>query len=437
LRSTRKRAFALTAAVASIALLATGCGNAADDETEDAGSTDEPSASDEEITLTISTFNEWGYDTLLDQYMDEHPNITIEHNKFGTSNEARDQFNTSLAAGSGLADVVGVEVDWMPEIMQYSDQFVDLTSDAVAGRWQDWKAAQATDAEGRLLGYGTDIGPEAIAYRSDLFAAAGLPTDREDVAELFGGDNATWDDFFAVGDQFAAASDVPFFDSTQSIYQGMVNQLAAAYEDPETDEIVAVDNAEVRDLYDTVMAHTDLSAGLGQWSEDWTNAFQTDGFAVMLAPSWMLGVISGNAEGVAGWDIAPVFPGGGGNWGGSFLTVPTQSSHPEEAMALAEWLTAPAQQLVAFQTTGNFPSQVEAQESDELAAITNEFFNNAPIGEIFAERSAAVTVAPYKGPNYFAINDAMAQAINRVDVDKTDDAESSWAKWVDAVAALG
>lgn len=436
MRTTRKRALTLTAAVASIALLVAGCGNGTDDETEEP-SGDDTETTEEEITLTISTFNEWGYDTLLDTYMAENPNITIEHNKFATSNEARDQFNTSLAAGSGLADVVGIEIDWMPEVMQYADQFTDLTSDAVEGRWQDWKTAQATDDEGRLLGYGTDIGPEAIAYRADLFAAAGLPTDREEVAELFGGDDATWDDFFAVGEQFSANSEVPFFDGLAAVYQGMVNQLDAAYEDPETDEIVALENPEVRALYDSLMAHTDLSAGLGQWGEDWTNSFQNDGFAVMLAPSWMLGVISGNAEGVTGWDVAPVFPGGGGNWGGSFLTVPVQSEHPEEAKALAEWLTAPEQQLVAFGQTGNFPSQVEAQESEELAGMTNEFFNNAPIGEIFAERAAAVTVAPYKGANYFVINDAMSQAINRVDVDKTDDAESSWNKFVEAVEAIG
>ena len=436
MRNTRKRALALVAGLSSVALLATACGGNAGDDPEDPGTGADDGTTDEEITLTISTFNEWGYDTLLDQYMELHPNITIEHNKFATSNEARDQFNTALAAGSGLADVVGVEVDWMPEIMQYADQFVDLTSDSVEGRWQDWKVGQATTPDGKLVGYGTDIGPEAIAYRADLFAAAGLPTDRDEVAELFGGDDATWDDFFAVGEKFAAASDVPFYDSGAAIYQGMINQVEAAYENPETDEIIAIDNPEVRAIYDAIMAHTDLSAGLGQWSEDWTNAFQTDGFAVMLAPSWMLGVIAGNAEGVEGWDVAPVFPGGGGNWGGSFLTVPTQSKHPEEAKALADWLTAPEQQLVAFETTGNFPSQVEAQTSDALKAITNPFFNNAPIGEIFAERADAVTVAPYKGPHYFAINDAMAQAINRVEVDGTDDAASSWAKWVEAFQAL-
>ena len=434
MRTTRKRALALTAGIAGIALVATGCSSGSDDEGgEDAGSGD----SDEKITLTISTFNEWGYEPLLEQYMDENPNITIEHNKFGTSNEARDQFNTSLAAGSGLADVVGIEIDWMTEVMQYSDQFTDLASDSVEGRWQDWKVGQATTPDGKLVGYGTDIGPEGIAYRSDLFAAAGLPTDRAEVAELFGGEDATWDDFFAVGEQFAAASEVPFYDSGAAVYQGMVNQLEAAYETPGTDEVIATENADVKDIYDTIMAHTELSAGLQQWGEDWNNSFQTDGFAVMLAPSWMLGVIEGNAEGVEGWDIADVFPGEGGNWGGSFLTVPAQSKYPEEAKALADWLTAPEQQLVAFQTSGNFPSQVEAQESEEIKAITNEFFNDAPIGEIFATRAAAVTVAPYKGANYFPINDAMAQAINRVEVDGTDDATSSWDKWVAEVEAIG
>ncbi len=69
--------------------------------------------------------------------------------------------------------------------------------------------------------------------------------------------------------------------------------------------------------------------------------------------------------------------------------------------------------------------------------MTNEFFNNAPVGEIFAERASKVTVSPYKGTHYFEINDAMGQAINRVDVDGTDDAASSWSKWVEAVEAIG
>ena len=69
-----------------------------------------------------------------------------------------------------------IEIDWLPELMQYPDKFVDLTDPALDGRWLDWKVAQATTPDGVLLGYGTDIGPEAIAFRGDLFAAAGLPS---------------------------------------------------------------------------------------------------------------------------------------------------------------------------------------------------------------------------------------------------------------------
>lgn len=421
------------AGATSVALLATACSSSGGDNGSDGGG-----SSDAQITLTVSTFNEWGYDDLLDEYMALNPNITVEHQKYATSDEAREQFNTGMAAGSGLADVAGVEVDWMPEIMQYADQFTDLTNESVEGRWQDWKVAQATTTDGQLLGYGTDIGPEAIAYRADLFKAAGLPSDRESVAEIFGGDSATWDDFYSVGADFTAAgTGVPFYDSTETLYQAQINQVAEPYEDPETDEIIALDNPDVKNIYEYVEENADgLSAGLSQWGEDWVAAFQNNGFAVMLAPSWMLGVIEGNAAGVEGWDIANVFP-GGGNWGGSFLTVPAQSEHPEEARELADWLTAPEQQLKAFETTGNFPSQVEAQTSDKLAAVTNEFFNDAPIGKIFADRADAIDVNPYKGPNFFAVNTEMMDAIKRVDVQKTDDIDSSWTKFETAVKALG
>jgi cellobiose transport system substrate-binding protein len=243
-----------------------------------------------------------------------------------------------------------------------------------------------------------------------------------------------------MGRKFVAGSDAAWFDSGGAIYQGMINQVENAYEESDGTPIPLADNAQAKGIYDTVLtAAVDdgLSARLGQWSEDWTNAFQNDGFATMLCPSWMLGVIEGNAAGVEGWDIADTFPGGGGNWGGSFLTVPTQGEHPEEAQALAAWLTAPEQQIKAFVAKGTFPSQVDALSSDELLTQSNAFFNDAPTGEIMSNRAEAITVAPFKGPNYFAIQGLVSDAINRVEVDQTDDAASSWEKAVTGFEELG
>lgn len=415
---------ATVAGAATFALVLSGCA---------AGSGSEQS-SDDKVKLTVATFNEFGYDNLFSEYEAANPNVTITHKKAATSNEARDNLTTRLAAGSGLSDVEAIEVDWLPELLEYSDQFADLSSTDVKDRWLGWKSEAATDADGRLIAYGTDIGPEGVCYRSDLFAAAGLPTDRAEVATLLG---SSWDSYYAAGAKFeAAGGNVPWFDSAGATWQGIVNQIPNAYEKSDG-TVIATENPKVKEAYTSVLAASStLSAHLLQWSDDWTASFQNDGFATMLCPGWMLGVISGNAEGVTGWDIADTFPGGGGNWGGSYLTVPNQSKHQAEATKLAAWLTAPEQQLKAFASKGTFPSQIDALASDELLGATNEFFNNAPTGQILANRAAAVDVTPFKGINYFPINDAMQQALTLVE-DGTMTADESWDQWVTDVKALG
>src|SRR5947208_13267438 len=131
----------------------------------------------------------------------------------------------------------------------------------------------------------------------------------------------------------------------------------------------------------------------------------------MLCPSWMLGVISGNGPKIKDWKIANVFPNGGGNWGGSYLTVPTQGKHAAAAKELALWLTAPEQQIAAFVTTGNYPSQVGAYTNPALTGAMNPYFNNAPIGQIFADREKDVTVTPYTGIKYAALMQAVQDGL--------------------------
>ena len=430
--------FPLLASAAAASLLLSACGSDgnADADAGDGATGSATEGGGEQVSLTVATFNEFGYEELLSEYEDANPGVTVEHVKADTADNARAALRNSLGANSGAADIEAIEVDWVTEFRQYPDKFEDLSDPEVEGRWLDWKTEAVTLEDGKLIGYGTDIGPEAVCYRADLFEEAGLPTDREEVAELLGN---TWEDYFAVGRDFVAASDAAWYDSAGALWQGMINQVDYAYED-EDGNVIATTNPEVRALYDQVLQASvddELSAGLGQWSTDWSSSFQEDEFATMLCPGWMLGVIEGNAEGVEGWDVANVFPGGGGNWGGSYLTVPAQGENVEEAKKLAAWLTAPEQQVKAFAAKGTFPSQVEALESDTLLSSTNAFFNDAPTGQIFVERAEAVTMQPHKGPKYFDINTAMADAITRVDVDGTDDPESSWAKFVSAVESLG
>lgn len=384
----------------------------------------------EKVTLTVATFNDFGYsDALFAEYTKEHPNVTIVHNKAATSNDARANYFQKLGK-TGLADIEAIEVDWLPEVMKYADLLAPVPAD-LKSRWLDWKTKAATDPKGNLIGYGTDIGPEGVCYRSDLFAAAGLPTDRESVAKLLTGD---WKTYFDTGAKYTAATGKAFFDSAFGTYQGMINQVEAPYENP-SDGKITID-PQVETIYNQVLdAAKTQSAHLSQWSDDWMAGLSNGSFATMLCPGWMLGVISGNAKDVKGWDIANVFPGGGGNWGGSYLTVPANGKNVAAAQQLADWLTSPETQLKAFAAAGTFPSQVDAMKSDTLLSSKNEFFNNAPVGQILTDRANAITVSPFKGQFYFQINDAMQKALTRVE-EGTQDKAASWAQWQTEVAAI-
>ncbi len=399
-----------------------------------------------QTVITIGTFNNFGYDKstdtlqgadLYNKYMQLHPDIKIESTVAATSDDARAAFNTALGTGSGAYDIQAVDVDWMPDMIANADKLVDLSDVIPAGQYQDWKTATATTADGKLVGAGTDIGPEAICYRSDLFAKAGLPTDRDEVAALLQGG---WDKYFQVGQQFMDANTGAYwFDSFAGIWQGMVNQIKEAYVSSSDQSIVATTNTEVKAAWDQLTANLSESAGLAQWGDDWSAAMKSDtGYATMLCPAWIVNNMkNGAGSDFVGWDIADVFPNGGGDWGGSYLVIPQQSKVQQAAKDLVAWLTAPEQQVAVFTAASNYPGDIKAQQDPTVQAKTDAFLNNAPVGTIFGNRAAAITVTPYKGGAYFDINSDLVKQLNTIDVDKVASPGDAWNTWLTDVQAMG
>jgi cellobiose transport system substrate-binding protein len=383
------------------------------------------------VTITLATFNDFGYsDELLQEYMDANPGVTIVHTRVAESADARTNFFQKLGS-TGLADIEAVDGDWLAEAMQYSDLLAEVP-DELRGRWLDWKEALATDPDGRLIGYGTDIGPVGICYRGDLFAAAGLPSAPDEVAELFDGD---WDNFFDVADRYREATGKPMLDAALGSQGSYVNQIEYSYADADGN-VIATENPDVRAMYDMMVDRAvPNSAFASQWNDDWYAAMANGEFAAMLCPPWMLGIISGNAPDVTGWELANAFPNGGGNWGGAYMLIPANGPNVEAAQKFADWLTAPEQQLAAFENVGTFPSQVEALTDPALLEAVNPYYNNAPTGQIYSDRAEAVTVAPFKNEVYFQYNEALQDAIIRV-FDGVEDKETSWQSFVSQVEAF-
>ncbi len=437
--SLRTKAFATFAGVAGVALVATGCSSNAATTSGTTPTQDNTTP----ITLTITTFGTMGLDGLYDEYMQMHPNITIKATNIDTGGNALTDWQTKQAAGAGLPDIQAVEEGWLSKVMQVSDSFTDLRdygANDIKDRWVPWKVAQATDSNGRIIGYGTDIGPEGLCYNGKLFEAAGLPSDRDKVAELFGGKNATWEKYFDIGRQYHAATGKAWYDQSGFVWAAMVNEQKEGYY--KKDGSLNVEgNDTLKGLF-MQLAQGDadgLSSNQAQWDWGGGKAFVDGSFATFVCPGWMLGVVKGQVEQAGGdsstgWDFADVFPGGAANWGGSFLTVPTTSKHPAEAAALAAWLTAPEQEVKSFQAAGTFPSEPQAQQDPGVQGESEltKFFNNAPIGKILASRAEGV-VAQYKGPDDSVIQEQVfGPSVQEIDSGKANGEKA----WNDAITLL-
>jgi cellobiose transport system substrate-binding protein len=139
----------------------------------------------------------------------------------------------------------------------------------------------------------------------------------------------------------------------------------------------------------------------------------------------MLGIVSDNSgpANKGKWDVAAV-PGGGGNWGGSWLAVPAQSKYPNEAAKLAEYLTNAKSQVEAFKLKGPLPTNLEALKNEAFLSYTNEYFSNAPTGKIFGESVAKIQPI-HLGPKHQAVKEnALEPALRAFENGQADKAKA-------------
>ena len=100
-----------------------------------------------------------------------------------------------------------------------------------------------------------------------------------------------------------------------------------------------------------------------------------------------------------------------------------QGTHPKESYELAKWLTAPEQQKRIFKETGNLPSEPVAYKDPEVTATVNEFFNQAPVGEIFGASAESLQPA-YRGTKDSKVTPVFSSALSRVEQGKQNTAEA-------------
>ncbi|NLU80411.1 extracellular solute-binding protein [Micromonospora sp. HNM0581] len=387
-----RMAAATLAAITAVGGLAA-CGN--DD--------DAPAEGGKPTKLVVDTFGEMGYDELVKQY-EQETGIKVELRKTAQLSEYRPKLVRYLATGKGAADVTALEEGILNEFKANPRNWADMTplvSSDIADDYLPWKWELGKAPDGRLIGLPTDVGSLAVCYRKDLFQAAGLPTERDQVAALW----PDWNGFHQAGKTYKEATGKAFIDSVTAVSNGVLFQQGSDLFYDKENNIIADTSPAVKSAWEIATSMADISAKAQTWSPEWSGGFKQGTFAATFCPSWMLGIVQENSgEANKGkWDVAAV-PGGGGNWGGSWLSVPEQSKYPEEAAKLAQFLTNATSQVEAFKAKGPLPTNLEALQNEAFLNYTNEYFSNAPTGKIFGESVAQIEPI-HLGPKHQAVKE--------------------------------
>ena len=381
--------------------------------------------------LTVNTFGDVIQPALVADYRKLRPDIKLSIKKSDLDAlNGTGLFTQCAAGGAGNPDIAAVEISYSGFWRAYPQCFVDLrtlrnTSNKNASDikkdYLSWRWEHGVGYNDAVIGIPTDVGGLEVAYRWDLFKKAGLPYQRDAVSKAW----STWPKFIEFGKKYVAKltaaqrkANVGFIDNIGTIYPAIMNQgTEKYYRNNGTDQgqLVYKTNKQVKTAFDTTVAASTAKIGtrIGQFSSDWNVGMSKGTFAAMLAPAWMMDYIKGQAPATKGkWDIADI-PGGGGNMGGSQLTIPKGSKNQQEAWNFISWYLAPAQQLKVFQMYGLFPSTPSLYSNADLVGFKDPFFNNAPVGKIYADGVKKLKPI-FEGKLQRCIDMAMGSAISLV-----------------------
>jgi len=368
------------------------------------------SPGDPNAEFTFWSFTGIGAKASVADYLAKNANAHVKLSEVGSTTETATALTAALAGGV-VPDLVMIQGDDLPKFVENPSNFVDLRTlggKDLAGNYLDWAVSGATSTNGSIIGVPTDVGGLGLAYRADLFQAAGLPTDPAEVAKMW----STWDGFIAMGEKYTAATGKPFVDNVETtVFFSTVNQVTEKYYSPDG-KLVYDTNPQVKKAFDVAVKtyKAGISAKVAAWSSGWDPGKANGAFAVTVAPSWLLSGIKSAAPATAGaWRITAL-PGVGGNWGGSVIAIPKRAAHPEAAWQYIKTMMSTDAQTEHFKSTGTLPAAKDSLKSEAVLSYTDKFFGDSQIGKVMSD-SVLNFHSFYNGPDTSAIGAGLLNSL--------------------------
>jgi cellobiose transport system substrate-binding protein len=284
--------------------------------------------------------------------------------------------------------------------------------------------------DGKVLGLPIDVGPTALFYREDVFAAGGLPSDPAKVAEQL----KTWDDFFAAGVELKKANPkAPLVWDATDLYDMVVGQGTERY--ISKDNKFIGDQDHIRKAWDTsVKAMTlKIDGKTPSGGPDWNAGLDQGTIPAHIGAAWVaLDIKSAVKTSVGKWRLAPT-PSGPANFGGSFLAITKNAADPQKAFEVIKYMLSPDNEAKAFADAQIFPSAPAAYDKPQLKAADPFFGGQVPI-DTFGPAAKAIPVA-YQSPYDDAVAAPFHDELKTVQTgSKTSDA--AWASAVSKAKAI-
>ena len=334
---------------------------------------------------------------------------------------------TTFTGKTNVPSITGVKGEDMPYFLQQSSLFTDLKSLVPASylaQFPKWKLAEATTADGKLIGIPTDIGPSALFYRQDVLAKAGLPSEPAAVADA----TSTWDKYFAFGKQLKEKTGASLEVSTGDVFSWSMAQADSGFVSKSGK--FTGDSATVKQAWDRAVTaeKAGVVANIEDGSPDWASAVNQGKLPTVIGAAWHAGDIKSAAPDTSGeWRVTAT-PGGPGNAGGSFLTIPAATSDKKAALKVIEAMVAPSAQATTYSQVGNFPSSSKALTESALTK-GDAFFGGQDTVSVF-QKSIESMPTKYTSPYDAQVSAPYLTELTNVQTGKDPDKA-----WADAVKA--
>ena len=152
-----------------------------------------------------------------------------------------------------------------------------------------------------------------------------------------------------------------------------------------------------------------LDAKIGEWSNEWYDAFKKGTVATQFSGAWLQGALQNwmapDTKGL--WRVQNLPEKGFASWGGSFYAIPSKAKNKQWAWEFIKFMTLNQQsQITAFEDNGAFPALIAAQK-DKAFSEPVEFLGGQKARVLW--RDAAAKTQPIDVNKYDSVADQILQ----------------------------